>query len=408
MPIPEPRKDEKEEDFISRCMGDETMKKEYEDNDQRLAVCYSKWREKDEEGSTSGKRSGDFHAFTHNSTVDENEPDWGSVDKTKLPRSAHADQGEEGKKSTWGYPHHWVKDGSDPDEDGIYTKGTMYLHRGGLAAAWAAAQGARQEGEASQAIKSHLNAHRKDIGMGEEARSFYKIRAQADDEEAEILLYGDIGESWFEEGNGAKKFVEDLKAVKNAKRLSIRINSGGGSVFDGMAIFNAIDRHSSKKTVHIDGLAASIASVVAMAGDSIIMAENAMFMIHKPFGATIGNAIDMRKMAEALDKVEEGMITSYQRKSRLSGTEISQMMADETWMTAKEALEKGFVTQVGKPMQMAASVKLDPSRYKNMPKSFLLPQAGSDGPEAMSEEELEARFQKFKPDWSTEALLKKR
>jgi len=93
------------------------------------------------------------------------------------------------------------------------------------------------------------------------------------------------------------------------------------------------------------------------------------------------------------------MITSYQRKSRLTGAEIGQMMTDETWMTAKEALEKGFVTHVGKAMQMAASIKLDPSHYKKVPKSFLLPQRGSDGPEAeVSDEALFKRFENLKQD----------
>jgi ATP-dependent protease ClpP protease subunit len=148
-----------------------------------------------------------------------------------------------------------------------------------------------------------------------------------------------------------------------------------------MAIFNAIDRHSAKKTVYIDGLAASIASVIAMAGESVIMADNAMFMIHDPFGGVLGNATEMRTVADALDKIKEGMITSYQRKSRLPGAEISQMMTEETWMTAKEAFEKGFITQIGKAMQMAASVHLDPTHYKKLPPSFL-PRNRGDGPEA--------------------------
>lgn len=232
--------------------------------------------------------------------------------------------------------------------------------------------------------KSHCGDHKGsfEAAEGSSARvNFYTIRGKADAEEAEILLYGDIGESWFSEGNGAKQFVEDLREIKDAKRLSIRLNSGGGCVFEGMAIFNAIDRHSAKKTVYIDGLAASIASVIAMAGESVIIAENALFMIHDPFGGVLGSAADMRNTANLLDKIKEVMITSYQRKARLSGGEISQMMSAETWMTASEALDKGFATHVGKAMQMAASIKLDPSHYKNMPKEFLPGKLG-DGPEA--------------------------
>lgn len=107
-------------------------------------------------------------ALSHNSTLSKPEPSWGSIDKTKLPRSAHADMGEPGKKSTWGYPHHWVKNGTQVDEDGVYTNGDMYLHDGGLNAAWAAAKGARSGQQASQAVISHLQAHRKALGKDDE------------------------------------------------------------------------------------------------------------------------------------------------------------------------------------------------------------------------------------------------
>lgn len=107
-------------------------------------------------------------AYTHNSATADSEPDWGSVDKTALPRAAHADMGEEGKKSTWKYPHHWIKGGAKKDDDGIWTDGTMYLHRGGLNAAWAAAQGARSGQKASSSVISHLQKHRKALGMDDE------------------------------------------------------------------------------------------------------------------------------------------------------------------------------------------------------------------------------------------------
>ncbi len=106
-------------------------------------------------------------AFVHNSTCADNEPEWGSIDKSKLPRAAFARQGEPDKKSTWGFPHHWVSGGSKTDDMGCYTDGTMYLHRGGLGAAWAAANGARGGEKAEKAVLDHLDAHRKAIGMGE-------------------------------------------------------------------------------------------------------------------------------------------------------------------------------------------------------------------------------------------------
>jgi capsid assembly protease len=104
-------------------------------------------------------------AFTHNSTVADTEPAWGSVDKTRLPRAAFAEHGDAGSKSTWGYPHHWVKNGGAVDEDGIYTSGDMYLHAGGLNAAWSAAQGGRSGQPASASVKAHLQTHRRALGL---------------------------------------------------------------------------------------------------------------------------------------------------------------------------------------------------------------------------------------------------
>lgn len=106
-------------------------------------------------------------ALAHNSKVADKEPSWGSVDKTKLPRIAFADMGEPEKKSTWGFPHHWVQNGKDSNDDGVFDSGDMFLSRSGLRAARAASGGARSGKEASAGVKSHLAKHAKDIGMGE-------------------------------------------------------------------------------------------------------------------------------------------------------------------------------------------------------------------------------------------------
>lgn len=105
---------------------------------------------------------------THNNKTADGEPTWGSVDKTKLPRNAHAEMGEVDKKSTWKYPHHWIEGGSETDDDGVYTDGTMYLHKGGLNAAWSAANGARSGKEASDEVKAHLQKHRKALGLDDD------------------------------------------------------------------------------------------------------------------------------------------------------------------------------------------------------------------------------------------------
>lgn len=122
--------------------------------------------------------------FTHNSTLADGEPSWGDVDKTKLPRKAFADQGEPDKKSTWKYPHHWVQGGGNPDDAGVFTSGTMYLHRGGLNAAWAAANGARSGVVASQKVLDHLQTHRSALGIKDEDTFVLKA-----DEEHQVV-YG--------------------------------------------------------------------------------------------------------------------------------------------------------------------------------------------------------------------------
>lgn len=105
-------------------------------------------------------------SFQHNSKLAKNEPSWGSVSKGKLPRVAFAEHGEAGKKSTWGFPHHWIQGGGKPDDEGVFTTGTMFLHKGGLHAAWAAANGARSGKTASSAVKAHLRKHMAAIGEG--------------------------------------------------------------------------------------------------------------------------------------------------------------------------------------------------------------------------------------------------
>jgi len=131
-------------------------------------------------------------ALSHNSTLADSEPSWGSVKKTKLPRNAYADKGEAGKKSTWKYPHHHVV-GGEVGDDGFYTSGTMYLHKGGLNAAYAAAQGARSGVEASASVKSHIEKHRKAIGADKEELVIVEIGNlhKAENEEDQVV-YGEV------------------------------------------------------------------------------------------------------------------------------------------------------------------------------------------------------------------------
>ena len=126
----------------------------------------------------------------------------------------------------------------------------------------------------------------------------------------------------------------------------MRINSPGGSVFDGVAIYNALKRHDAAITVWIDGIAASIASMIAMAGDEVVMPENAMLMLHDPSGLVVGTAADMRGMAEALDRMKAGMVAAYRDKSGRDDAEIEALMRDETWLSAQEAVALGLADRV--------------------------------------------------------------
>jgi len=156
----------------------------------------------------------------------------------------------------------------------------------------------------------------------------------------------------------------------DADAIDVFINSGGGSVFDGSAIYTALKRHKAKTTVYVDGIAASIASVIAMAGDEIVMAENATMMIHDPWSMVVGNSTEMRKQADVLDTVKESMATSYKR-SNLSEQEIHDAMAEETWYTAEKAVEAGLADTMVEPSLMAASIKVPQGRYHFTPEEFI-------------------------------------
>ena len=183
-------------------------------------------------------------------------------------------------------------------------------------------------------------------------KSWFTTRAQAG--VAELSIYDEIGAY----GVPAKAFIGELKALGDVTDLTLRLNSPGGSVFDGIAIYNALKRHPAKVTITVDGLAASIASVILCAGDEVIMPKNAMIMIHDPSAMVMGNAADMRSMADALDKMRDGLVSAYQDKTGHTPDEIIQWMAEETWFDAEEALEIGFADQLEEPVAMAATFDL--------------------------------------------------
>uniref|UniRef100_UPI00248DE4C8 head maturation protease, ClpP-related n=1 Tax=Parendozoicomonas sp. Alg238-R29 TaxID=2993446 RepID=UPI00248DE4C8 len=194
-------------------------------------------------------------------------------------------------------------------------------------------------------------------------KPWFTLKNQAD-QPAELLIYDVIGD-W--QGLSAKDLVSELKNI-TSDEMTVRINSPGGSVFDGIAIYNALRYHPANIHVRIEGLAASIASVIAMAGDTITMAENSLMMIHNPLGWVGGEAEDMRRTADMLDKATEAIALSYSGKSGRPVDDITPLMASETWMTAEEAQGNGFIDVVDKPVQLAAS--LDLSIFQNVPEGL--------------------------------------
>lgn len=204
------------------------------------------------------------------------------------------------------------------------------------------------------------------------------IRAKGDDA-VEILLYDVIGEdALFGGGVSAKAFRSQLKAVKS-KRIDLRVNSPGGSVFDAAAMMAALDEHKAEITAHVDGVAASAASVVIMAADRIRVGWNALVMIHNPHALVMGGAEEMLRMAELLEKAKGQLLDAYSRRPNAAKREqLSAWMDDETWFTGAEAVEAGLADEVAGPVAVAAlasayalSAKLGWKRAPELPRDDL-------------------------------------
>lgn len=203
-------------------------------------------------------------------------------------------------------------------------------------------------------------------------KKWFEIINKAD--KAEIWIYEQIGDDfWTGGGITAKSFQKELADIK-ASQIDLHINSPGGEVFDGITIYNLIKQHPANVTAYIDGLAASIASVIALAGDTVIMAENALFMIHNPWGFAMGDASEMRKTADLLDKIGGSLVAAYTSKSGKPDDEISALMDAETWMTAQEAKDAGFIDEISEQMDLAACTKFIPAmqkaKFKNIPENL--------------------------------------
>ena len=202
---------------------------------------------------------------------------------------------------------------------------------------------------------------------------WYEIKAAAPVAEgeapkpAEVLIYGNIGDRWNEDGVVASELVRDLSALQ-ADTINLRINSYGGSVPDGLAIYNALRRHKAAVNVFVDGVAISCASYIAMAGDTITMAKNSQMMIHAPWTFAYGNSNDMREQADILDRYAKAMASAYADKSGKTYEDALALLTDgkDHWFLADEAKAEGFADEVGEEVAVAASLasSFDLSRFK--------------------------------------------
>lgn len=202
------------------------------------------------------------------------------------------------------------------------------------------------------------------------ARKF-EVVAKADSSEVDIFLYDHIVSSedeaeWWG-GVAPESFVKAVYAVDPSHTINLRVNSPGGSVFAARAMEQALRAHKGKVVVHIDGLAASAATFVSMAGDEVVMAKGAMFMIHKAWTGMWGNAEDLRKEADLLDKIDGTLAETYADKTGKDIAAITEWMAAETWFTAQEALDAGFATSIAEAE--AKALAWDLSAYQNAPKA---------------------------------------
>lgn len=272
-------------------------------------------------------------------------------------------------KATLHYCHAW--EDTDPGDEKADYRFPHHKTKGGPANLPACRNGlARLDGSTipdgdKAGVKAHLQAHLDDADDSDDdgtsnltpawytsmrarfqprgdGRPWYTIQAKDDDGPAEVLLYDEIG-GWF--GLSAEDFAKDLAKVK-AKQITLRINSPGGSVFEGLAIYNSLRQHPAKVTTRVEGLAASAASFIAMAGDTVQVCRGSMMMIHDAMGIGVGNAAEMRDLADLLDKASANIADLYAARCGGGVDQWRDAMKAETWYTAREAVEAGLADEM--------------------------------------------------------------
>lgn len=270
-------------------------------------------------------------------------------------------------------------------------------------------------GAIRKAFKSGLKYYQK-LGIpkdevpefkGENNMQWFNISQNTDDE-AEILIFDEIG-GW---GITALDFIEELKELRGVSRLNLRIHSPGGSVFEGLAMFNAIRAFPAEVVATVEGLAASMASVLLMAADRVIMPDNSFIMIHEPWTVAIGDAEELRHSADRLEKLRDTLVNAYHAKTEIPRAKLRDMLADETWMNAEEAKELGFADEIAESMKVAAKLRME-KPFDKIPEAAKLfikdksnesgnldnaansqggTNSGKEGENTMSDEEIQAKL----------------
>jgi ATP-dependent Clp protease protease subunit len=214
-------------------------------------------------------------------------------------------------------------------------------------------------------------------------KKFWDFKA-ASDKKGELMIYGDIASStWWGDEVTPKQFKKELDALGDISALDVYINSSGGDIFAGQAIYSMLKRHDATVTVYVDGLAASIASVIAMAGDKIIMPKGSMMMIHDGMIGLMGylTAPKLRKYADEIEKITDSVIVPAYERSMQTVDEIKEMMTAETWLSAEDAVEMGFADEIEGEKAVAASISgkvltingldVDIGQFERVPREFL-------------------------------------
>lgn len=209
--------------------------------------------------------------------------------------------------------------------------------------------------------------------------NFFEVKNQTEDK-AEIYIVGQIQTErpwWKDEEvnseNYLREFIKTMQDLKNIKNLDIHINSPGGVLFAGVTMYNLLKNHLAYKKIYVDGSAASAASLVAMAGDEIIIPKNAFLMVHKPIISAVGNANDLRKAIDMLDSIEVGMLSVYEENliNESDKDIINEFVQNETWLNGEEASKYFKNVKVTEDVQIAASCDFDFSCYSKTPKNLL-------------------------------------